>query len=298
METAQAPAGSIVVGVDGSSAADLALDWAVRQAVLEHRPLTVVHAAHLLGTNGLAWLDTTGIDDGRLLDNLRVGGHDVLSDATARAHSSEPELVVHEVLSASDPRTALLELAAEATAVIVGSRGRGPVSSLLLGSVSVAVSKNAWCPVVVVRPGDSDIPRQGILVGVDGTQHSRPAVEFAYQMAALRSLPLTVVHCFWDAAHLTSAERDVPDHEAGLEDLRRLLSDAVSETRKKFPDVQDHLQLMRGFSDQRLVQASQVMDLMVVGSHRSGSVEKFAFGSIASTVAEHARCSVAVVPSM
>src|SRR6478736_648774 len=76
--------------------------------------------------------------------------------------------------------------------VVLGSRGRGRVSSLLLGSVGVAVVGHATCPVVVRRPA-RDRVRRGVLVGTDLTDDSRPALEFAYGLASVRHLTLTVL---------------------------------------------------------------------------------------------------------
>lgn len=297
METTHAPTGAVVVGVDGSSSADHAIEWAAHAAALENRPLVLVHAAHLLGTGGSVWLDSTGIDHARLLEDVQAAGQALLSAAADKATRRESGIVIHQILSAADPRQALLDLAADAAMIVVGSRGRGPIESLLLGSVSLAVSKHATCPVVVLRPRDPSRPRYGILVGADGTEHSHAAIEFAYRMASLRERPLTVLHCYWDAAHIAEGERDVPDDETGVDDERALLAEAVAGMSEKFPDVEAHLKLTRGFADKRLIHASRDSDMIVVGSHRMSVLSNLVYGSVTPTVVEHAECSVAVVPS-
>lgn len=290
MDAKEVPAGCIVVGIDGSESAQHALDWAVRQASLEHRPLALVCATGLLQH---FWAEAHDIEAGTYLDEVRAEARATLAGAAARVLDRDPDVVVHEVLSEADPRQSLLELAAHAAMIVVGSRGRGPVRSLLLGSVSVAVSKHATCPVVVVRPEDPELPRYGILVGVDGTETSRPAIEFAYRTASLRSRPLTVLHCFWDA----SEAAEVSDDETGVEDQRLLLSETVAGMREKYPDVPVTMRLERGFSDQLLIQASRNMDLVVVGSRRSSLLSELVYGSVAPTVVEHSQCIVAVVPA-
>jgi nucleotide-binding universal stress UspA family protein len=58
------------------------------------------------------------------------------------------------VVEDGDPRQLLLRLAEQASLVVMGSRGRGPFRSLLLGSVTAAVAGRASCPVVVIPPND------------------------------------------------------------------------------------------------------------------------------------------------
>ena len=289
-------AGSIVVGVDGSSGAMGAVEWAARQAALERRPLVVLHSVGLLDSGATYWLDRAGIDHGRLLAELATAGHTILEEAAGHALRAEPALEVRQVLRHVDPRQALLQAAQHARLVVLGSRGRGPVSSLLLGSVSVSVSKHASCPVVVIRPRETGPGGAGVMVATDGTERSAPALEFAFRIASFRSEHLTVTHCFWDAVKLSEGASDVPDDEPGLEDKRILLAESVAGLREEFPDVQVRLQLTRGFADHRLLLASTDMDLIVVGSHRVGLLTEVVYGSLAPTVVEHAHCAVAVVP--
>jgi len=289
------PAGTVVVGVDGSRPADQALDWAAEQAALEHRALTLVHALGPLGTSGTAWLDQAAVNRRDILDAMRREGHELLDHGRERALRRHPQLEVREVLRMVDPRESLLELSQDAAMVVVGSRGRGPVRSLVLGSVSVGVSRHAACPVVVLRPRNVGVVRRGVLVGADGTLRSRASLEFAYRQASLRGLPLTVLHSFWDAAGATAA-RVVPADETGVEDQRLLLAESVSGMSEAYPDVNVTLELVRGLADDALVRLSQQMDLVVVGYHPARPLAGLVYGSVASTVLEHGSCIVAVVP--
>jgi nucleotide-binding universal stress UspA family protein len=292
--TVPVPSGTIVVGIDGSPGADRALGWATDQAAHERRPLTIVYSARITTGGDAMWMGQPGIDVSGMLDDIRVAGHALLDNAARRVERRAPGLVVHRVLTSADPRTALVELGERAAQVVVGSRGRGPIASALLGSVSVYVSQHTTCPVVVVRHAKGAAPRNGVVVDVDGSDETRAAVEYAYRTASFRGLPLTALLVVWDPAHLGDDEHVVADGDTGLDADRELLSEATAGMREKFPDVEDRLVLVRGLREHQLARASRSADLLVVGSHHAGIIDRFIFGSVA-TLVEHAACDTAVV---
>ena len=138
MNASTVPSGSIVVGVDGSSQSDLAVTWAADQARLEKRPLTLAHGT---GNTYTQWVDVAGA--GGNLDDLQreaalSSGRVLLEQTRQTVTAAFPGVEVHTVLRAEDPRQALFDLAESASMLVVGSRGRGPVASLVMGSVSAA----------------------------------------------------------------------------------------------------------------------------------------------------------------
>ncbi|MCW2784050.1 MAG: UspA domain protein [Marmoricola sp.] len=277
--TTEAPADSIVIGYDGSHHADQALRWAAEQAELENRTLTLIHVVKPISGLELGGLATANLIPDDVRTAVREGGRTTLFEARARVLADRPDLDVVTILGEGDPRQMLLSHSERAACLVLGSRGRGRVTSLLLGSVSVALSRHASCPVVVVRPYRPGTVRRGVLVGTDGGETTRSTLEYAYRQASLRDLPLTVLHC---------APDDSEEH--------RVLSESVAGLAEKFPDVPTRLEVSDVFVDRALIAASETMDLIVVGHHRDpvqGSLPRL--GSHAAAVVEGARCPVAVV---
>jgi len=292
VDAKQVPAGTIVVGIDGSPSSAAALAWATEQAALEHRQLTLVHTVQpVTFPSAGATVGGTGPGWARIVDAAREGARAVLSGATTTALDRHPQLTVNVVLQHSDPRSTLLSLGETAAMVVIGSRGRGPVASLLLGSVSVSVSKHAACPVVVHRPGPAGGPRSGILVGADGSERSLPAIDFAFRVASWRSLTLTVLHCYWESTPLAPAMAETDGSAEAL------VAESLAGMREKYPEVEVQVRLARGFADQHLIAASNDHDLVVVGHHPISVLNDIVYGSVAPQVVEHAAGAVAVVPS-
>jgi nucleotide-binding universal stress UspA family protein len=134
----------VVVGVDGSPASDRALAWAVDEAVVRHADLVVVHAWQIPAAGELAGFD---------VDRLDEGARSVLDQALARVDVSGLERPVDRRPVCAHPSSALLEAGEGAELVVVGARGRGGFSGLLLGSVSQQVAHHATGPLIVVRGG-------------------------------------------------------------------------------------------------------------------------------------------------
>ena len=257
----EVPVGTVAVGVDGSPWSSAALDEAVDEAVAQHRSLTILHAG-----------------------GPTSSPHRVLDDAREAVERRAPGLDTHLVLRVADPRDVLRAASRQAAVLVVGSRGRGPVRSLLLGSVSLAVTRHAACPVVVVRPHHPGVVRHGVLAGTDGASGSLRTLEFAFQQASSRRLPLTVLH----AVHQPGED---------LEEHRLLVAEAMSGLRENHPDVAVRVEVVPGQPHDALVRAAERMDLVVVGAHRGRASAELAHHSVAASVVERARCPVAVVPT-
>lgn len=138
----------IVVGVDGSSDSKRALDWAFGEAELRGASLLLVNGVDL----GLSAGDPYG--GGYVLESLQEAGRLALDEAEALAAARG--ITVERKLENGSPAYALIDASEGADLLVVGSRGHGGFTGLLLGSVSAACVHHAHCPVVVVRPPDKD----------------------------------------------------------------------------------------------------------------------------------------------
>ena len=144
--------GRIVVGVDGSEGSLRALRWAVREAQTRDATLDVVVAWHFPYA---AAVDVTGMAATRISrDELEQASQEVLDRAIDVARRESDTARVEPVLVQGGAAQSLLESALGADLLIVGSRGRGGFTGLLLGSVSQQCAHHATCPVVIVPPED------------------------------------------------------------------------------------------------------------------------------------------------
>lgn len=296
MTPAEAPLGTVAVGIDGSESADLAVDFAVARARLTHRPLTLVHALSPMET---VWLAPVGLSPsmgtGVGLEALESQARELLAEVHSEVTARAPDLEVHDVLGFGDPRQVLLDVAARSSVVVLGSRGRGPVASLLLGSVAVGVSHHVTCPLVVLRPSDG-AERSGVLVAVDGSERCIAPLEFAFQHASMHGLPLTVLHAYWDVRHAAAHALDDQEGAHADEEELLLLAETVAGMSEKYPDVVVRRALATGLADVAILEAAAHHELVVVGTHHGSAAGELLYGSVATAVLEHATCPVAVVP--
>lgn len=296
MRTTEVPAGSVVVGIDAARSSTRALDWAVDRAALDHRDLVLLHGT---GRPTVEAVPGTGVgspDPFELYDDLVSAGRAILHRATTRVVLRQPGLSVHSVVLTADPGQALVEVSERATMVVVGSRGRGHLLSLVLGSVSEDVAGRAACPVVVLRPQFEERPRSGVLVGTDGESASTSVLDFAFHEAWLRDVPLTVVHTIWDPVASTTPAHTVAGVEPGTTAVRRRLAAAVAPLAERYPEVRVRLELGRGVPSECLLTEADHQDLVVVGHHHRHGFDRLMHGSVALAVLEHASTPVAIVP--
>ncbi|MFD4400684.1 universal stress protein [Kitasatospora sp. NPDC058478] len=283
---------SVLAGVDGSPESTNAALWAADEAVLRGTPLRLVHA--------WPWL-TDGVATFAEPDDLPAAAQRVLASAADAIRERHPDLAVHTDAVLDAPVDGLVAAAADAALLVLGSRGLGGFTGLLLGSVGMAAAARSTVPVVVVRePGAPDGAGDGVpevLVGVDAHAPEEEVLAFAFQEAALRGARVRAVHG-WDLPPVFGyAGGAVPPTEiAQLEALEaKLLSLALAGQRERHPDtavIEDvRLGAARG-----LVEASAGAALLVVGRrHRSLDFGP-RLGRVAHAALHHAQSPVAVIP--
>ena len=136
--------GRIVVGVDGSPASEEALRWAVRQGRLTGSPVTAVTSWDYPLDYGVGAYDAF---------DWQANSREVLHATVEKVLGPDGGRQVTEQVTKGHPAQVLLDAAADADLLVVGSRGHGGFTGMLLGSVSQHVVAHAGCPVVVVRGG-------------------------------------------------------------------------------------------------------------------------------------------------
>lgn len=147
------PSGPVLLAVDGSPAARGAVEFAFAQASLHGRDLVALHAWNTRtdrAYDGPSDPPFVTYDEERLRDEEQR----VLAEALGGLGERYPDVRVHRELVRGRIRHTLIEASAGAGLVVVGARGRGGFTGLLLGSVSQALLHHARCPVAVVRTGE------------------------------------------------------------------------------------------------------------------------------------------------
>ena len=283
----------VVVGVDGSECSLQAVRWAAAEAARRHLPLRLV-AAHAWPAGGLIGDPGLGVDYRAVLRDV-VLGH--LAAAAAAARQVASGLEVEQVEVTGFPESVLPAESARAEMVVLGDRGLGGFTGLLIGSVAVAVTAHAGRPVVVVRGPEPDLAAplpEPVVVGVDGSPTSEAAVAFAFEEASLRRVPLVAVHV-WQDRLVEAVMAPLLDWDAIESDERQVLAERLAGWSSKYPDVQVRRLVARDRPARALVEESGRAQLVVVGSRGRGGLHGLLLGSVSQALLHHAHCPVAVV---
>jgi nucleotide-binding universal stress UspA family protein len=285
----------VLVGVDGSEESLRAVEWAARQAKRHGSPLRIASAPAMPPRM------RTQIDPVTVANALRGMSAQALAAALTRTEEVAPGLSVDTGLLSGPPAVALAAAAGDASMLVVGARGIGGFTAMILGSVSRYVAMHAACPVVVVRQETSAVHRE-IAVGIRDTENGTAALAFAFEEAALRDADLVAVHAlFWlpSALHVPGAgggTLQAAAHEEVLAEAASQLAGMLAGWQDKYPAVRVRQDVVRGHPARVLASYSARADLVVLGRH-GGHAAGSAVGSVQHAVLNHAHGPVAIVPA-
>lgn len=287
----------IVVGYSDTPDCERALEWAASEARRADEQLRVVSAT------GIPTFADAGA--GVMIDRqvIEAGAREMAQIGVRKA--TELGVAEAEAYAAlGNPAEILVEAAQGARAIVLGSRGRGPVLSALLGSTSYAVAAHAPCPVVIVR---ADAPSVGaehpIVVGVDESQPSQRALAMAADVAAERAAKLHLV-AVWSQPASTIAAASYIDGAIlmtagqGIEDaVRAELAQTADRLRTERPEITITTSVVEGDPASALAAEADRVEaaLLAIGTRGRGGFRGMMLGSVSHGVLHSAKCPVAIV---
>lgn len=280
----------IVVGFDGSAQSRAALRYAVAHA---RRTRAAVRVITVYDHN---WGAGRFGNAAALEQTVRERHEKLVDDAIEEIRPFAGDIAITGTAVLGEPAPVLLDAARSAALTVLGNRGRGGFSSLLLGSVSQHVATHSRRPVVVVR-GGVDTATGPVVVGVGATDHSEHTIGAAFEEAVRRECAVIAIHAYELPAVYGAMAMSVLPYKP--EDLREVehaaLDSALAPWRQKYPDVPVEPLVARGTAARVLVDVSSTAGLVVVGSQGHGGVAGTLLGSVGLQVLHHADCPVLVV---
>lgn len=275
----------VIAGYDGSPDAKRALAWAADLARSKKAPLRVVVAMGDFRVRRVTELD---------VEWERVHEADLTADAQAAVAALGLEDASLEV-SHYGPAPAVLDEADETSVIVMGSRGHGRLASAFVGSVSQHIAQHSPCTVVVVREA-SDPHQDTVVVGVDGSDGCRPALDFAFEHASRTGAPVTALYVSESLRGRVGRAREqaVSPEDTELTAAEPIVAEALKPYTEKYPDVPVHRELTYGSAVRSLSDASEHAALVVVGSRGRGAFESLLLGSVGQGLLHHAHCPVVI----
>jgi nucleotide-binding universal stress UspA family protein len=281
----------VVVGFDGSATAQTAVQYGAREARRCGCDLRIVHAFGwpvILPPFHASYDQHDRGPRAAMLGLLAQTARDVQVD--------HPHLSVTTRLVDGSPGGVLVGASHDAQLLVVGHRGTGGFSGLLVGSAAIQAAGHARCPVVVVR-GDCPPDDGPVVLGTDGSPGAHTAAEAAFAQAQHRGVELVLAHHqptrsspAGIATGYSSSWRAVGDPAAGA------LGVAA-----RYPNVKYRTEVVPGDSVATALIAiarDTAAGLLVVGSRGLGGFRGLVMGSTSRNLIEHAPCPVMVVPSV
>lgn len=290
----------LLVAADGSPAADQAAWFAGRLASQFSGCVEVLSVVPERSVVTTAWLGMVPE-----MPVAALGADSALEQANRVSQAAASEVKrggcseVGWSVEIGEPARTIVSVAdsLDADAIVMGRRGTGNISGLLLGSVSTKVCHLSDRTVITVRGDGADIER--VLVAVDGSEHSTRAVDFGIALAGAYRAKLDLLHVVSMTALVPFGLGGVDNYEYGrLEDTMRAEGEQyLVEAKKMAADVEVATSIELGDPASHIVRHAfnTGADLICIGRRGLGNVKGLLLGSVSHKVAHIAEQTVVTV---
>jgi nucleotide-binding universal stress UspA family protein len=282
----------IIAAVDGSASSYQAAAWAAVDAALRRCRLHLITSVAIPA----GYRSSMTMPEAEM-EWLRTDGERVVTEASRVARQAVPgdELPITTEVTFELVIPTLIDRSARARMLAVGSRGRGAFQRGMLGSVSTAVSRHARCPVAVIHSVsaiDSVSASKPVLVGVDGSPNSVPAIELAFEEASRRKVGVVALHAWSDTSAIVPP---VVGWDSARDTEQTVLTEPLAAWGQRYPDVEVRRIVVSDRPVRSLLDESVNAQLLVVGSHGRGGFASMLLGSTSNALLHSAECPMIVV---
>lgn len=289
----------IVIGVDGSSASRMAVQWAAREAAMRNVTLSLIHVIFAQSW-GPALFGKRPAVAPELNQQQQEVGQKWIADAIKVVEDSlerEARPRINSEVLLARPVPTLVDLSEQAQMIVVGCRVQGLLDRVLLGSVSTGLVHHAHCPVAVI-PDEALLPSElsqlPVVVGIDGSPASELATAIAFEEASWRGVELVAIHAWSDAEVFDIGTSEWSAEQAGAV---QALAERLAGWQERYPDVDVHRRIVSGDPARHLIEQAEWSQLVVVGSRGRGGFPGMLLGSVSTAVVQAGRAPVIVARS-
>lgn len=274
----------VVIGVDGSEASEAALHWGLDYATHHHAKVTLLQIADdsFLSDRAAFRSESQAVSDQLLNQEIEA----------AKTYGFSGE--INGVAIVGHPVEEFEKYSKNADLVVLGDHTGSRVSGAFFGSRSVKIAAVSHAPVVVV-PVIEEKPTKGVVVGVDGSDASQAAIQYAAEEASRLGVELVAVYA-WMPPLTPGLEQLWSEEllEAQQSAAEEALAIGTAGLAGRYPDLKIRREIVQAPPIGALLGEANGASLLVVGSRGRGGFSRLLLGSVSQGVLSDLPCPVVV----
>jgi nucleotide-binding universal stress UspA family protein len=274
----------IIIGVDGSAQSRSAMEWGLERAAKTSASVELLHVAD----------DSFLSESVAFLSEAQRASEQMLEAEIEFARSTGFNGQLKGTAVVGHPIGEVEEASRRADLVVLGAHNGGKLAGSFFGTRAVKIAAVAHCPVAVI-PLERAEPSKGVVIGVDGSEAAKNAIEYAAGEASRLSLPLNAVYAWMPPLtpgleYLWSEDLVTSQRSAAEE----AISIATSGLTDRYPDLNIEREIVQSPAVAALVEAGQGATELVVGSRGRNGISRLLLGSVSHGVLQALPCPVIV----